>query len=229
MTVHLHLAPGPATTYRDSRPQQSIRVVLVDDHTLMRRSLRMLLDREQRIEVVAEASDLAAVSRHLRREPPDVLVLDPGMPSESRIEKISQLRERVPSTELAVLTMEDDPGFAEQAINAGALCFVLKDRADTELADAVRSAARGDEYLSPRVATGLESFGRVGACDELTRREGEVLRLIALGHTGPEIAIQVHLSRRALETYRARIYRKLGLATRSELVRYALRRGLLAI
>jgi two-component system, NarL family, response regulator NreC len=229
MTAHLHLAPEPATTGRDSLPQRSIRVVLADDHALMRRGLRGLLDHEEGIEVVAEASDLATVMHHLRRAPPHVLVLDLGMPNGSSIETISQLREQAPTTEIAVLTMEDDPGFAEQAINAGALCFVLKDRADTELAEAVRSAARGDEYLSPLVAARLESQGRITAGDELTRREGEVLRMIALGHTSAEIGARTHLSRRTVEIYRARIHGKLGLATRSELVGYALRGGLMEI
>ena len=123
----------------------------------MRRSLRLLLDREEGIEVVAEASDLTALMRQLKRELPHVLVLDLGMPNGSSIETLRQLREQLPRTEIAVLTMQDDPGFAEQAIGAGALCFVLKDHADTELAPAVRSAASGREYLSPYVAALLRS------------------------------------------------------------------------
>jgi two-component system response regulator NreC len=229
MARYLHLAPRPGRTSAGSSPQRPIRVVVADNHALMRRSLRVLLELEKDIDVVAEAADLGALMSHLRRELPHVLVLDIGISNGSGIETISQLREQVPSTEIVVLTMDDDPGFAEPAINAGALGFVLKDRADTELAEAVRRAARGDEYLSPPVAARLESLGRIVAGEALTPREGEVLRLIALGHTSAEIATNVHLSRRTVAAYRARIHSKLGVTTRAQLVHYALGRGLVAV
>jgi two-component system response regulator NreC len=149
------------------------------------------------------------------------------MPDGSSIETIGKLRERVPDTQIVVLTMDDSPVFAQRAIAAGALGFVLKDLADGDLPQAVRAAARDEEYVSPRVAARLDALQRSLTEDRLTAREVEVLRLIALGHTSVEIARKLHLSPRTVETHRARIHGKLGLATRAELVRYALGRGLL--
>jgi two-component system response regulator NreC len=148
-------------------------------------------------------------------------------PNGSSIETISRLRERVPETEIVVLTMEESPLFARRALDAGAIGFVLKHHADSELPLAVRAAGRGCQYVSPRVAAGLAALNRMAATDELSPREVEVLRLIALGHTSAEIAAQLHRSRRTVETHRAHIHRKLGLATRAELVRYALDRRLI--
>lgn len=227
MPAYLHLAPAQSAASPSASPERSIRVVLADDHALMRRSLRLLLDREEGVEVIAEAEDLTAVMRHVRGHLPHVLVLDLRLPAGSSIEAIRHLRQQVPSTEVVVLTMEDNPVFAQQALDAGAIGFVLKEFADAELPQAVRSAARGEQYLSARLAAHLESLRRSGADDQLTTREVEVLRLIALGNTSTEIARQLHLSSRTIESHRARIHRKLGLSTRAELVRYALRRGLL--
>jgi two-component system response regulator NreC len=228
MAGRLHLAPAPSMTSSGMAPER-IRVVLADDHALMRRSLRLLLDNEEGVEVIAEADDLRSVMRHVHGHLPHVLVLDLGMPNGSSIEAIRRLREQAPSTEIVVLTMEDSPVFAREALDAGAIGFVLKDFADTELPQAVRSAARGEQYFSQRVAARLESLRRSVSDNELTARETEVVRLIALGHTSVEIARKLHLSRRTVETHRARIHRKLGLGTRAALVRYALRRGLLTV
>src|SRR5262249_54225718 len=129
-------------------------------------------------------------------------------------------------TEIVVLTMEQSPAFARQAIDAGAVAFVMKDRADSELPEATRRAARGEEYVSPHVAAGLDALRRTVG-DGLSPRETEVLRLIALGPTSAEIARKLHLSRRTIETHRASIHRKLGLPTRAELVQFALRRHLI--
>jgi two-component system, NarL family, response regulator NreC len=238
MVTHLHLArpvadrtamePGErdAGEFREARP---IRVVLADDHAFLRRSLRLLLDDEDGLEVIAEAADIEGVMRHVHGHLPDVLVLDLSMPSGSSIGTIRRLRERVPDTQIVVLTMQDDPAFAQQAIDAGAIGFVLKELADLDLPDAVRAAARGRQYLSKPVAARLASADRAATEDHLTPREIEVLHWIALGHTSAEIAAKLHLSVRTIETYRARIHRKLGLSTRAELVRYALRRGLLEL
>lgn len=206
---------------------QPIRVVLADDHALMRRSLRMLLDGEDGVEVIAEAADIVSVTRDVVRLEPHVLVLDLNMPGGSSIEAISQLRERAPDTKIVLMTMEENPGFAQRAFAAGALAFVAKDRSDSELAQAVRAAARGEEFISPRIATRLDALHRSLTDNALSPREVQVLRLIALGHTRVEIARRLRLSPRTVETHRANIHRKLGLATRAELVRYALRRGLL--
>jgi two-component system, NarL family, response regulator NreC len=227
MSSHLHLATSPEEQQTAVENAQ-IRVLLADDHALMRRSLRLLLDGENGIEVIAEASDLAAVARHVHAHEPQVLVLDLGMPDGSSIDAISRLRERSAGTQIVVMTMDENPVFAQRAFAAGALGFVAKDLADAELPLAVRAAARGEEFVSPRVAARLDALHRSLTDDALSPREVEVLRLIALGNTSVEIARKLHLSPRTVETHRANIHRKLGLATRAELVRYALRRGLLA-
>ncbi len=223
-----HLKLAAAIT--DSAPfaaSQNIRVVLADDHALMRRTLRLLLDGEQGVEVIAEVDDLASLVRRVDAHQPHVLVLDLGMPDGSSSEAIRQLRERLPEMQIVIVTMEENPVFAQRALAAGAVGFVLKDRADEELPEAIRMAARSEQYVSPCLALPLDELKRAIGKDSLTVREVEVLRLIALGHTSVEIAEQLHLSPRTVETHRARIHRKLGLATRAELVAYALRRGLL--
>ncbi len=226
MASHLHLAPRPEGP--DTAPANThIDVLLADDHALMRHSLRLLLDREDGMDVIAEASDLAAVARHVHAQEPQVLVLDLGMPDGSSIEAISRLREQAPDTQIVVMTMEENPVFAQRAFAAGAVGFVAKDLADAELPQAVRAAAHGEEFVSPRIAARLDALHRSLTDDALSPREVEVLRLIALGHTSVEIARKLHLSPRTVETHRASVHRKLGLTTRAELVRYSLRRGLL--
>lgn len=227
MPAHLYLAPSQSDSADSRWPALPIRVVLADDHTALRRSLRLLLDADGEVEVVAEAADLATVARCVHGHLPHVLILDLEMPGGSSSDLIRRLRAQVPQTEVVVLTMEASPLFAQRALDAGALGFVLKDRADSELPAAVRAAAAGGEYVSPRVSAGLEALRHAVGCDGLSPRETEVLRLIALGHTSAEIAVILHLSRRTVETHRARIYTKLGLSTRAELVRYALRRHLI--
>jgi two-component system, NarL family, response regulator NreC len=137
-----------------------IRVVLADSHALMRRSLHLLLDREQEVEVVGEAGDLASVVRHVEGDRPQVLLLDLSMPGGSSVETIGQLRERAPATQIVALTMEDDPVFAQRAFAAGAIGFVMTERSDAELLQAIRSAARGEEYISPQVADRLDAIRR---------------------------------------------------------------------
>ncbi len=220
------LAAAPSMISAGATP--AIRVVVGDDHSLMRRTLRLLLESEDGLEVVAEASDLTGAMRHVHGHSPHVLILDLSMPDGGSIEAIRRLRAQAPGTEVVVLSMEDDPAFAQQAIDAGAIGYVLKDKADTDLPEAVRSAVRGEPFVSRRVSALMAAMRTARREDALTAREVEVLRLIALGHTSAEIADKLHLSRRTIETHRARIQRKLGLTARAELVRYALRRGLFA-
>ncbi len=231
MPAHLRLAPSPSTdaSNSDTKPLASpaIRVILADDHALMRRSLRLLLDSEADLEVIAEADELPLVVRHVHGQRPHVLVLDLSIPGGSGVEAIAGLREGVPETQVVVLTMEENPVYAQRALNAGALGYVLKIHADEELAAAVRAAARGVEHISPVVAARLQGLQSSQMQDKLSAREIEVLRLIALGHTSVEIAHKLHLSPRTIETHRTRIHRKLGLSSRAELVRYSLGRGLL--
>jgi two-component system response regulator NreC len=228
MPGHLYLAAA-SDHARSTRPAFPIQVVLADDHEMVRRNLRLLLDREEGVEVIAEAADLSTVARHVHGHVPHVLVLDLEMPNGSSIETIRRLRDQVPETEIVVLTMEASPLFAQQALDAGAVGFVLKDKADSELPAAVRKAAGGNEYISPHVVAGIDALRRLVSGDGLSPRETEILRLIALGHTSAEIAERLHLSRRTVETHRSHIHRKLGLATRAELVRYALSRHLIGV
>jgi two-component system response regulator NreC len=226
MTAHLHLAPRSPEGEPVASPTP-IRVVLADGHAGMRRSLRQLLDREEDLEVVAEASDAASVVSQVQEWQPRVLVFDLDMPGGSRIQAIVELRETARATRIVVTTMEDNPRFAAQALAAGALGFAAKDLADGELSPAIRAAAADEQYVSPRVAERLRALQRSIIDDALTPRGTEVLRLIALGHTSVEIARKMHLSARTIETQRAGIHERLGLATRAELVGYALRRGLI--
>jgi two-component system, NarL family, response regulator NreC len=227
MSGHLHLVAAATDRGRSAPPKRPIRVVLADDHASVRRNLKQLLDREDGITVVAEAADVSTAAQHVRGHRPHVLVLDLKMPGGSSLETIARLRSVVPDTQTVVLTMEPSPMFAQHALGAGAVGFVLKDRADDELPQAVRTAAAGGEYVSPRVAAGLDALRRGISGNGLTSRETEILRLIALGHTSAEIAGTLRLSRRTVEGHRARIHQKLRTRTRAELVRYALDRHLI--
>jgi two-component system response regulator NreC len=199
-------------------------VVIADDHAVVRSGLRMLLDAEPGLEVVAEAGDVPDAMRMVRAHRPRVVVLDLNMPGGSSLDAIPELRASTPETAIVVLTMQDDPAYARQALQNGALGFVLKEAADEELLEAVRLAAKGDTYLNPRLGARLAAQPPepAGPPDDLSERELEVLRLIALGHTNSEIAGQLYLSIRTVETHRAHIQQKLRRTTRAELVRYAL-------
>ena len=205
-------------------------IVVADDHAVVRSGLRMLLDAEPDLEVVAETGDVASTRRSLKGYRPRVLILDLNMPGEPSLEAIPSLREASPETNIVVLTMQDDPAFAREALRAGALGYVLKEAADAELVRAVRLAADGRTYLYPELGAKLaaEPPAPPGPDDDLTEREVQVLRLIALGHTNSEIASMLYLSVRTVESHRANIQQKLGLTTRAGLVRHALDRGLLA-
>lgn len=227
MSATLRLLPVSCEARNPSQHKAQIRVVLADDHAMVRRTLRLVLESEQDVDVIAEAVDVSAVMQHIGRHGRHVLVLDLRLPNGSSSETIRQLRARHPETEVVVLTMEESPLFAQRVIDAGAIGFVVKDRADTELLTAVRLATRGRKYVSPRVESGLAALERATNGDGLTSRETEVVRMIALGHTSAEIAGQLHLSRRTVETHRARIHHKLGCKTRAELVQFALKRRLI--
>ena len=227
--ARLSLAPTAAAPEPPIARHDTIRVVLADDHALMRRSLRLILDDDAAIDVVAEADDLETVERQIHGRRPGVLVLDLGMPGGSGLPAISNLRRAAPETQIVVVTMEDSPGFAQRAMAAGATGFVLKDHAEEELPAAVRAASRGEEFVTPRVAARLAALHGSLTDQHLSPREAEVLQLIAYGHTSVEIARLLTLSPRTVETHRARIHQKLGLRSRAELVRYALARGLLSV
>jgi two-component system, NarL family, response regulator NreC len=216
-------APGPKDT--DAGPASPIRVVIADDHSLLRRGVRQLLE-DEGLEVVAEAGDADTARRYVRGHHPDVLVLDLHMSGSSSLESIPAIRKESPMTQIVVLTMQDEPAYARQALSAGALGYVLKEAADAELVEAVRAAASGESYLNPRLGARVASEPPAGPPGGLSEREVEVLRMIAFGHTNAQIAEKMFLSVRTVETHRAHIQQKLQLSDRSELVRYALEHGL---
>ncbi|MEA2300854.1 MAG: two-component system, NarL family, response regulator NreC [Solirubrobacteraceae bacterium] len=204
----------------------TIRIVVADDHPVVRRGLRLILDAEPDLEVVADAGNVDDARRYVRGHHPNVLVLDLNMPGGSSLEAIPGMRAEFPETGIVVLTMEQETTYARQALAAGAIGYVLKQAPQVELVEAVRLAAGGESYLDPRLGARLATEPPPGPPDNLSLREVDVLRLIALGHTNTEIAVQLYISVRTVETHRTHIQQKLLLSTRPELVRYALDRKL---
>jgi two-component system, NarL family, response regulator NreC len=208
-----------------------IEVVLVDDHAVVRSGLRLLLDKQEDIEVVGEAGNAKDAIFRARALKPDIMLLDVVMPGESGIEVLPKLLKESPETKVLVLSMQDDPSYVREAFAAGASGYVLKEAVDEELVSAVREIADGGRYVHPALGARLvaaEAEERAAAeADPLSEREREVLRLLALGHTNQEIAEQLYISVRTAESHRAHIMQKLRLSTRAELVRYALTHGLL--
>jgi two-component system, NarL family, response regulator NreC len=208
-----------------------IRVLVVDDHAVVRSGLRMLLDAQEDVEVVGEAGDGRNAIFQARALKPDVVLIDIVMPGQSGLEVTPRILQDVPETKVLVLSMQDDPRYVHEAFEAGASGYVLKEAADTEVVQAVREVAEGRRYVHPALGARLiqaEADARRAAEDDpLSDREREILRLLALGHTNQEIAKMLYISVRTAETHRAHIMQKLRLTTRAELVRYALERGLL--
>jgi two-component system response regulator NreC len=209
----------------------SIRTVIVDDHAVVRSGLRLVLEAEDDIEVVAEAADARQAVFEARAQQPDVILLDVVMPGRSGIEAIPDLLKEAPEAKVLVLSMQDDPAYVREAFGAGASGYVLKEAADVEVVAAVREVANGQRYVHPALGARLlareaEERAREEE-DPLSEREHEILRLLALGHTNQEIASQLYLSVRTVETHRAHIMQKLRISTRAELVRYALEHGTL--
>jgi two-component system response regulator NreC len=199
----------------------TIRIVLADGHPVVRAGLKALLDAEPGFEVVAEAATTADAAQHVRGHHPHVLILDLNMPGESGLDLIPRLRAEAPETAIVVLTMQRDPAFARQALSAGALGYVIKDAAAGELVTAVRLALKGQSYLNPQLGVLIATRSGGGRPGDLSPREVEILKLIAIGHTNPEIAAQLSLSVRTIEAHRSHLHQKLALDTRAELVHFA--------
>ncbi len=206
------------------RAVSPITIVIADDHAVVRQGLRLLLEAEADLAVVGETSDLAQTLTVLRELAPAVLVLDLHMGRDLSLSTLSELRAASPATAVVILTMEDDPAFVAPAWSAGAAGYVLKEASRADLVRAIRTVGAGGRYLDPAIG-GLA----IGGPDDgaLTERELEVLRLVALGYTNAEIAKQMYISPRTVETHRANLQGKLGAAGRPELVRYALEHGVI--
>ena len=206
-----------------------MRLLIADDHGIVRSGLRLLLEREPDLEVVAEASDGAAARDLAIRERPDLAILDVRMPKLTGLQATREIREQAPDVSVLILSMHDDERYLFEALKAGASGYVLKRQADEDLLDAVRAVERGEPFLTPDAQRALikDVLERGEDADELTPREQEVVKLVAEAHTNREIAEILHLSEKTVESHRANAMRKLGMRDRVELVRYAVRRGLI--
>jgi len=207
------------------------RVLIVDDHAVVRSGLRLLIDAEDDLETAGEAASAREAIFEARSLKPDVILLDVVMPEQSGLEAIPQLVRESPDAKVLVLSMQDEPRYVREAFETGASGYVLKEAADSELVAAIREVAKGGRYVHPELGARLVAAEteerRRAEEDPLSEREREVLRLLALGHTNQEIAKQLFISVRTAETHRAHIMQKLRLTSRAELVRYALDQGLL--
>jgi two-component system response regulator NreC len=209
----------------------AIRLLIVDDHQLVRSGLRRLLEAEDDITVEDEGGTAHDAVRLARLHKPDVVLLDVVMPGGSGLDAIPEILAAAPQAKVLALSMQDDPSYVRQAFATGASGYVLKEAADDELLAAIREVAVGGRYVDHQLGARLAAHDARAAtetdADPLSDREREVLRLLALGHTNQEISKLLFISVRTAETHRARIMQKLGLATRAELVRHAIERGLL--
>ncbi|MGI9658963.1 MAG: response regulator [Gaiellaceae bacterium] len=210
---------------------KTLRVLLVDDHQLVREGLRLLVDRAAGFIAVGEAADGDEALRLAERRMPEFILLDVALPGVSGIELIPKLIEILPDVKILMLSMEDDPAYVREAFKAGARGYVLKEAAQSELITAMDEIAKGGSYVHPKLGARLAQDESAGvereSGDPLSPRECEVLRLLALGHTNQEIAKLLFISVRTAETHRAHIMKKLDLSSRAELVRYALANDLL--
>ena len=209
----------------------AIRVVVVDDHAVVRSGIKLLLEAHEGIDVVGEAGNAKDAIFRVREQTPDIILLDLVMPGEGGIEVLPKLLKEAPDAKVLVLSMQDDPSYVREAFAAGASGYVMKEAADEEVVAAIRDIASGGSYVHPTLGARMvaaDAADRAAAeADPLSDREREILRLLALGHTNQEIAKMLFISVRTAETHRAHIMQKLRLTTRAELVRHALAQGLL--
>lgn len=205
-----------------------MKVVIADDHGIVRSGVKLLLDRQPDMDVVAEAEDGVEAVEKVVEHRPDIAILDVSMPRMTGLQATHEIKQQAPDTQVLILSMHDDERYLFEALRAGAAGYVLKRAADQDLVDAVRAASRGEPFLSPGAQQTLirDFLERGEAPEELTPREQEVVKLIAEAHTNKDIAGILHLSEKTVESHRARVLQKLGMRDRVELVRYAIRRGL---
>jgi DNA-binding NarL/FixJ family response regulator len=205
-----------------------LRVLIADDHGIVRSGVKLLLDRQPDMEVVAEAEDGVDALEKVIQHRPDVAVLDVSMPRMTGLQATHEIKQQAPNTQVLILSMHDDERYLFEALRAGAAGYVLKRAADQDLVDAVRAAGRGEPFLTASAQQTLirDFLERGDQPAELTPREQEVVKLIAEAHTNKEIAEILHLSEKTVESHRGRVLQKLGMRDRVELVRYAIRQGL---
>jgi DNA-binding NarL/FixJ family response regulator len=204
-----------------------MKVLIADDHGIVRSGLKLLLDRQPDLEVIAEAEDGVEALERTLAERPDLAILDVAMPRMTGLQATHEIKKHAPEVQVLILSMHDDERYLFEALRAGAAGYVLKRAADTDLVEAVRAAARGEPFLTAAAQQALiRDFLERGEQPELTPREQEVVKLIAEAHTNREIAEILHLSEKTVESHRANVLQKLGMRDRVELVRYAIRHGL---
>jgi DNA-binding NarL/FixJ family response regulator len=206
-----------------------MRVLIADDHGIVRSGIRLLLERQGDIEVIGEAADGAEAREMAIRERPDLAILDVKMPKLTGLQATREIKSQAPEVSVLILSMHDDERYLFEALKAGASGYVLKAQADTDLLAAIRAVARGEPFLTPEAQRTLirDVLERGASGEELTPREEEIVKLVAEAHTTKEIAAILHLSEKTVENHRANAMRKLGMRDRVELVRYAIRRGLI--
>jgi DNA-binding NarL/FixJ family response regulator len=209
-----------------------MRVLIADDHGIVRSGLRLLLERQPDIEVIAEAADGAEAREIAVRERPDLAILDVRMPKLTGLQVTRELKKQAPEVSVLILSMHDDERYLFEALKAGASGYVLKTQADADLVEAIRAVERGEPFLTPAAQQALikdvlERGRETESEEELTPREEEIVKLVAEAHTTRQIAEILHLSEKTVENHRGNAMRKLGMRDRVELVRYAIRRGLI--
>ena len=209
----------------------SVSLLIADDHGIVRGGLRALLDRQPDLEVVAEAADGAEALEQALALRPDLCILDVAMPKLTGLQVARELKSQAPGMQVLMLSMHDDERYLFEALRAGASGYVLKREADHDLLDAIRAVMRGEPFLTNSAQRSLVrewmADSSSGPSEPLTPREQEVLKLIAEAHTNREIGEILHLSEKTVESHRGNLLRKLGMRDRVELVRYAIRRGLI--
>jgi two-component system response regulator NreC len=215
---------------------ERIRILLADDHNVLREGMRLLLERQSGFEVVGEAADGRATIALVEEQHPDVVVMDIAMPSLNGIQATRRIVDRYPRTGVVILSMHDDESYVIRSLKAGARAYLLKDALKAELVTAIQAVAHGKSFFSPRIsqilqADYVEALGRKGADDSydlLTDREHEILQLIAEGKTNKEIANLLNLSLHTVDTHRTHILQKLNLHSVPELILYAVRKGVIS-
>jgi DNA-binding NarL/FixJ family response regulator len=208
-----------------------LHILIADDHGIVRSGIRMLIDRQQGMHVVAEAEDGIQAVELAQATKPDVAILDVSMPRMTGLQAAREIRARAPGTSVLLLSMHDDERYFFDAVDVGAAGYVLKRSADTDLIDAIQAVGRGEQFVSPVTERAVIKEWLAGdredrLQDPLTPRELDVVKLIAEAHTNKQIAQALHVSEKTVESHRANVLSKLGMRDRVELVRYAIRRGL---